>query len=177
MSSALVVSVGLLWLIVLFNLLLTFGLIRRANARPGMPPVETLNVGEPAPAFTAVTLDGEMVTLAQFAGQQLVLVFMSSTCAPCREKIPELQALVPRLADAGVVLALLFRETAAEIKPFATQHNLTMPIWLAPPPNSLWPDYKAAGTPFYCVIDANHEVAITGFFGPEWQAFVQQWPG
>lgn len=173
MQPVFVISLVLLWVIVLFNLLLTFGLVRRVNTQPAMPPIETLKIGEPAPAFTAETLDGETVTLAQFTGKRLALVFMSPGCGPCREKLPELQALTSKLAGEGIVFALLFRETADEIRPFVAKHNLTMPVWLALPPNSLWRDYKVAGTPFYCAIEANHKVALTGFFGPEWQAFVQ----
>ena len=177
MQPVLVISLVLLWLIVLFNLLLTFGLIRRINTRPGIQPVETLEIGEPAPPFTAETLAGKTVTLAQFTGKRLALVFMSPNCGPCREKLPELQALTSKLAGEGIVFALLFREAAEGIRPFAAKHNLTMPIWLVPPPNPLWQDYKVVGTPSYCVIEANHEVALTGFFGSEWKTYVQQWSG
>lgn len=177
MQSVIVISVVMLWAIVLFNLLLTFGLIRRMNTRSGMPAVEMLKIGAPVPAFTAETLAGETVTLAQFAGKRLALLFMSSTCAPCREKIPELQRLTPQLAREGIVFALLFRESEEEMGAFVAEHNLTMPVWLAPPPNPLWRDYKVSGTPFYCVIEANHKVALTGFFGPEWDVFVRQLSG
>ena len=177
MQSVIVISVVMLWAIVLFNLLLTFGLIRRMNTRSRMPSGEMLKIGAPAPAFTAETLTGETVTLAQFAGRRLALLFMSSTCDPCLEKLPELQRLVLQLEREGIVFALLFREAEDETRPFVAKHNLTMPVWLAPPPNPLWRDYKVAGTPFYCVIEANHKVALTGFFGPEWDVFVRQLSG
>lgn len=175
MQPVFVISLVLLWAIVFFNLLLTISLIRRVNEQTAMPSMETLKIGKLAPAFTAQMLTGETVTLTDFAGKRVFLVFISPSCAPCREKIPELQALAPKLAQEGIVFALLFSETVQEIRPFVAKYSLSIPVWLAPPPNPLWQDYKVAGTPFYCAIEANHEVALTGFFESEWELVVKQW--
>ncbi len=164
MQPVLVISVVLLWVIVLFNLLLTLGLIRRVNTTPAMPQ------GEPAPDFTAVTLNGDSVTLAQFRGHELTLLFMSSTCSPCVEKISELETLAPEMERRGITFALVFKQSAAEIKTFVEQYQPTMPIWIAPLPNPFWRDYKVAGTPFYCLVNANQIVSATGFHDSIWKA-------
>ena len=89
-ETVLIGSVALLWVLVLFNLVLTLGLVRRANANAGPQPMEEegLEAGERAPDFTAETLDGEAVTLATYAGRDVAFLFMSPFCGPCREKLP-----------------------------------------------------------------------------------------
>lgn len=169
------ISTVLLWVIVLLNLLLTFGLMRRTNAHASMPKMETLKVGQPAPDFTAQTLDGETVTLAQYAGRQLVMIFLSSTCAPCVEKLPELQAIAADGKHKNTTFVLVFKQSADEVSAFANQHLLTMPIWTAQPPNPLWQDYKVPGTPFYCAIDSRQKVALTDLLGADWKVTIQQW--
>ena len=97
MEPILVVSSILLWLMVLFNLLLTVALIRRAAAKqPGFATenVPTLEIGSQAPDFTAETLDGEAMTLDDYAGKSIALIFVSPTCKPCLNKLPELHELM-----------------------------------------------------------------------------------
>ena len=44
-ETVLIGSVGLLWVLVLFNLVLTLGLVRRANANAGPQPMEERRLG------------------------------------------------------------------------------------------------------------------------------------
>lgn len=95
MEFILVVSSVLLWIAVLFNLMLTIAIIRRGRARQSgfdMANVPTLEIGSQAPDFTAQTLDGKTVTLADYAGKPVVFVFISPTCRPCIDKLPTIMA-------------------------------------------------------------------------------------
>src|SRR5215208_5806177 len=96
----LVVSTILLWIIVLLNLLLTLALIRRINERSaGEVAPEPLPVGQTAPDFFAETLQNERVTLANYAGRTLAMVFISPTCSHCRPIIPQVESLGPKAKD------------------------------------------------------------------------------
>lgn len=90
-------TVILVGVIALLDLLLTFGVIRRlrehnelltsrlgrgAGMSSGLP-----NVGGRVAPFTATTVDGEVVTAADLTGSALIAVF-STSCAPCRDKLP-----------------------------------------------------------------------------------------
>jgi peroxiredoxin len=66
----------------------------RALTGRGDPPqaMPVLEVGQPAPSFTAVDLDGQKVSSGELleGAQRTVLVFTSATCGPCVELLPEL---------------------------------------------------------------------------------------
>src|SRR5512140_1069384 len=96
MQQALAINSILLWVVVLFNLLLTLALIRRVNSLPAMKDPEILKVGEKAPSFTLENSDGSMVTEVDFAGRQKVMVFVAPGCGACRTQMPKLQELYPQ---------------------------------------------------------------------------------
>ena len=50
-------------------------------------------IGQPAPAFVATTLDGKPFDLAALKGKVVILHFWASWCAPCREEMPNLEAV------------------------------------------------------------------------------------
>lgn len=89
--AAAVVLVGLL---ALLNLVLTFGVIRRLREHTAMlssssqMPALMRPVGEHAEEFVATTTEGDLVSRETLVGRTLV-AFLSSTCQPCRERMPE----------------------------------------------------------------------------------------
>ncbi len=75
--------------------------IKPAEAAAGGGGEESKLLGQPAPEFSLSVLDGDKtraVTKADLAGKVVVLDFWATWCGPCREELPEIQALVDRLA-------------------------------------------------------------------------------
>lgn len=177
MEPILIVSSILLWLVVLFNLLLTVALIRRGAARqPGfdMENAPTLEIGSLAPDFTAETLEGRTVTLTDYAGKSLALIFISPTCKPCLEKLPSLNKISQRARSFGLELVLVNIASKDETKTLVQQQEIILPTFIAPPKrNSLMRDYKVAGTPFFCVVNEERKIASTGFLGPAWDEYTR----
>ncbi len=52
---------------------------------------EKLKVGQLAPAFTKVDVNGNLVSLKKFEGRYVLLEFWASWCVPCREESPYLK--------------------------------------------------------------------------------------
>lgn len=105
METFLVISSILLWVLLLFNILLTLGLSRRISRQ--FPKMESLKPGQPAPDFTAWTLDGEPVTRASYNAQSTALIFVSPHCGPCRDEMPKLETLRPQADSQGISLVLV----------------------------------------------------------------------
>jgi len=63
------------------------------------PPLE---VGYPAPPFSATDTVGTVIDLAAQRGRVVVLDFWASWCEPCRELLPTIEAIHEDLASAGV---------------------------------------------------------------------------
>jgi peroxiredoxin len=59
-------------------------------------------IGAPAPAFSLKTLDGKVVSLADFRGKTLVVNVWATWCPPCRQEMPDLIRTEPKLKKSGV---------------------------------------------------------------------------
>ena len=181
MELVLVVSSILLWILVLLNLLLTLALARRLNAKSsqyGDPftDVPKLELGQPAPDFSAEALDGSQVSFTSYAGRNVAFVFISPTCSPCREKMPVLNALQPKAKRAGVEIVLVSDSDRAETKKFSDDFATNLPILISPrTDNPFMADYKANGTPFYCLVAGDGSVQATGFLDDEWESLAKIW--
>jgi len=100
------------------GLALTIGaflLARSALTGPGsVPTVEARNAvrGEPAPDFTASTLDGGSLTLSSLRGKPVMVNFFASWCDQCKRELPGIEAVYERhKADGFTVVGFNALET------------------------------------------------------------------
>ncbi len=61
-------------------------------------------LGNVAPDFELLSLDGEVIDLQSFRGQPVWITFWASWCPPCRAESPELVAAYERHAADGLVI-------------------------------------------------------------------------
>ncbi|MFN8491309.1 MAG: TlpA disulfide reductase family protein [Caldilineaceae bacterium] len=186
MLSVFITLTTLLGILVLLNLLLTIGTIRRLNqlTQPGHAPSSAeigeeagLAIGSPAPDFQAETLTGEIVTLANYARRAVSFIFVSPDCDACVEKLPSLKTLLPKARQAGVEMVLVNTGgDKAATATFIQQHHVTLPVLIAPfEENAFAHDYKVPGTPFFCLVNAENKVETVGMFGAEWEQLTHTW--
>jgi cytochrome c biogenesis protein CcmG, thiol:disulfide interchange protein DsbE len=93
------------------------------------------SVGAAAPAYSAVTLDGDSVALAGLRGDVVLLNMWATWCHPCREEIPVLQRLHERLAPRGLRVVGVSVDAGSDgerVGAFAREFGMTYPIWLDP---------------------------------------------
>lgn len=138
-------------------------------------PLVDLAKGSKAPDFTAQNLKGEKVTLADFTGRKIALVFISSHCKPCQELVPKLMALKAKPLHADVEIMLVSREERNATKRYVEEHAISLPVLIAPhKTNTFLDDYKVAGTPAFCFITAQgtiRDAGVAHFEGEKWPLF------
>lgn len=180
MWEGLVVSNVLLWSIVLGNLLLTLAVVRRlSNRGQGSVEIGGPKAGQPAPDFTAQTLKGETLSLADYAGRSVALLVVSPACRPCREALPRYEALGPIAQHAGTELVLVSAEDLEQTRRFVEEFRIQLPVIVASRhDNPFVKDYNFSGTPAYCIVDSQGIVISSGwpaFEWGEWKQHVDLW--
>ncbi len=112
-------------------------------------------IGQPAPAYRAVSLAGDSVALDQARGRVVLLNVWATWCHPCRAEIPILQALHERYAGRGLELIGVSVDARGEeetIREFAQDFQMTYPLWLDPD-ERVQSTFLAIGVPATFLID------------------------
>jgi cytochrome c biogenesis protein CcmG, thiol:disulfide interchange protein DsbE len=88
--------------------------------------------GEPAPAFTLLTLEGDSISLESLRGQVVLVNFWASWCPPCRVEMPGFERVYRARRDDGFVIVGIATDRHAEdqIRAFIADHDITYPIAL-----------------------------------------------
>jgi peroxiredoxin len=88
------------------------------------PPTDPELVGKPAPEFTLKDVDGREITLASLRGKPVLLDFWATWCEPCRQEMPQIQALYDQFKDKGLMVVGIDTDEPAETarKYFEDQH-------------------------------------------------------
>lgn len=112
-------------------------------------------VGEPMPDFAAVDLNGEPISLAQFAGRPVWLTFAATWCADCRSEAPDIQAAWEAQEDDGaVVVSVWMAEDADTVGAYAEKAGTTF-IHVPDPGGDIAAAYQVVGVPEHYFIDRN----------------------
>jgi len=111
-----------------------------------------LDAGVTAPAFELPELHGGRVSLEQFRGRRVLLVFFSSQCVYCELMAPELGRLTLDGRHGRPLPLVLTAAKAEEMRPFAAKHGIRCSILLQEQ-GEIAKAYKATATPSGYLID------------------------
>ena len=152
---------------------------RRAQ-QIGADAAKTIGVGDIAPDFVAEDVNGKIVKLSDFAGKPVVLKFWATWCWPCRQSLPDTEALAKENSGAVTVLAVALWDSRKAFRDFvnkyAADHNTTpdkLPIRFVFDPRPMGQDagsaqYGIKATPTNIVIGKDGKIAAvsSGYNGP-----------
>jgi peroxiredoxin len=114
------------------------------NSQPSLAKRDTVaETGgpSPAPAWTLTDAAGKTVSLAQYKGRPVVLIFYEgSGCIRCQDQLNNFAGKLPEFTDAGINVVAIGTDTPEELK------------------NSLAPVQDKGGFPFPLLSDAKLEV-------------------
>lgn len=107
---------------------MTFSLpLSMAEAAPDNLP--GLRVGEKAPDFELMTLDGKTVKLSDYRGKKVILNFWATWCPPCKAEMPDIQKFYNETDDNVEILAINI-DPQYDVKKFVREANVTFPVLL-----------------------------------------------
>jgi peroxiredoxin len=87
-----------------------------------------LSVGTPAPAFRLPRVGGGELSLEEYRGQSVLLVFSDPGCGPCNQLAPKLERLHRQSLDLEILMVSRGGRAANEAK--IVEHGLTFPVVL-----------------------------------------------
>lgn len=87
-----------------------------------------LPVGTPVPAFRLPQLDGSELSLDDYRGRQILLIFSDPSCGPCNLLAPELERLHRNLPGLQFLMVSRGDPEANGVK--VSEHGLTFPVVL-----------------------------------------------
>jgi cytochrome c-type biogenesis protein len=128
-----------------------------AGDRP--PAADSATVVQ-APEYSAVTLEGDTLSLASYRGEVVLLNLWATWCPPCREEMPYLQILHEKNAGRGFQVVGVSIDAAGEeqgIRSFLDEHRITFPIWLDPDDRASFV-FRAIGVPASFLIDRDGQI-------------------
>jgi peroxiredoxin len=105
------------------------------DARNGHRPLSAskierngLQVGTPAPHFKLPRIESGELTLSEYKGKRVLLVFSDPHCGPCDALAPDLEKAAHQ--NPTVQVLMVSRGEIAENRKKAKQHGLTFPVVL-----------------------------------------------
>jgi len=113
----------------LLSLLIVVLLILSTRSQPLAPP----KVGAPLGDFTLQNLNGENVSLKNYAGKTVLINIWASWCGPCRAEMPYLEEYYSAHRDQGfTILALNAGESRDTAAAYIEEIGATFPVVLDP---------------------------------------------
>jgi cytochrome c biogenesis protein CcmG, thiol:disulfide interchange protein DsbE len=113
-------------------------------------------VGDQAPDFTTSDLFGNPVSLSQFRGRPVWLMFWGSWCPPCRAEFPDVQRAYERLEPEGVrLLGVSVREPWQAAAAYAAQNKATFVVLTDEDETDTGAAYPLYNVPTHIFIDGD----------------------
>ena len=126
-----------------------------------------LKAGTRAPVFLLPDLRGRMVSLEEYRGRSVLLVFSDPQCGPCDELAPHLVRLHREYANDGLGVILVGRGNAEENHRKAAQHGFEFPVLLQDRKWKVSKEYGTLATPVAFLIGEDGVIARDAAVGKD----------
>jgi methylamine dehydrogenase accessory protein MauD len=119
-------------------------------------------VGEPAPEIRLQDLEGRDVSLEDFRGEEVLVLFCSPGCGFCQEMMPDIKQWEAAPPEGAPRLLVVSDDTVEENKAI----GLSSPVVLDNT-DAVWDAYDVSGTPSAVLVDADGRIASRMAVGSE----------
>lgn len=91
--------------------------------------IEKVQIGQKAPDFELVDMDGNKHRLSEYEGQGVFLNFWGTWCKPCEKEMPYMNNQYKVYKDQGIqILAVNVGESNLAVRKFNDRYDLDFPI-------------------------------------------------
>jgi peroxiredoxin len=151
------IALGVGVVVVLFGVVLALNV---SSAEPNTNEGRFTGSGDPAPAFTVTTLDGNTLALADLAGKTVVVNFWNTWCAPCKQEAPALAEFYDRHKDESdfAMVGIVRDDTTEAVRDYVQAEKVGWTIALDPKSKAALA-YGTTGQPETFVIGPDGRVA------------------
>lgn len=125
---------------------------------------EVVAEGDMAPVFQLNNLDGEVVALKDLRGKGVMLNFWGSWCGPCKDEMPDMNAVHKQNLKGVEIIAVNIGESPYIVNNFVNRYDLKFPIWLDRDKN-ITDAYSVDNIPTTFLIDEHGEI-VKKIVGP-----------
>jgi len=116
--------------------------------------------------FKLYNLNNELVSLDDFKGKSLILLFWTSWCPYCRREIVELNKLYPEIKKDDIeIVAINIKESKEKIERFLKDYPLVFEVLLDKDGYVAF-NYKVLGIPHYVFIDKEGKIKFKTYYFP-----------
>jgi methylamine dehydrogenase accessory protein MauD len=172
MNMFLLISIVVLWAAILLLGFLVLGSLRALGivnwrvdqlelTRPSRLGRDGLKAGTKAPDFTLPCTSGGEISLHDFAGRKVLLVFTQSGCGPCHDMAPEFNRVQ---AKGELQVVVINNGEPDNSREWADEIQAQFPI-LIQAKFSVAKRYEIFATPFAFLIDERGIIASSGIVG------------
>ena len=150
-------------------------LVNQVKSLIDMEPAlrEKLAVDYPAPKLSLKDLNGETVSLTDYAGQVVLVNNWAYWCPPCRAEMPILERYYQdHQAENFTIIGIESGGPAQTVQYYVDQYRLTFPVWLDPKIKAV-AAFGNRSLPNSYVIDEEGQVRLA-WTGPISRAMLEQ---
>lgn len=156
------------------NLHLSLSVLRRTRSEREMLTMPAPRPGEPAPQVPARRLGARRREPLLPPGQSCAVLFLSSKCDKCRERVPQVAALLPGAAAAGLALRIASVDPAFRMRRFLAGTPLAAAVYQLRMADYTMLNPRLA-SPAYLFVNHEGGIEAAGLIGDEdWQSLVEQ---
>lgn len=144
--------------------LVAVALVALLATRGTSQPIASQIVGQAAPNFSGITLDGSTYELSRHRGQWVVVNFFATWCTECRLEDPQIQQFVDQNRGQPVsVVSLAYSDDAESIRSYFAESGATWPV-IPSDTGRVALDYGVTRVPESYIV-APSGLVVQGFFG------------
>lgn len=113
--------------------------------------------GQALPDLAFTSFDGRLMRLTDLAGSPAVVNIWSETCAPCKQEMPEFEAIHRQVGPRIRFVGINSLDSDRKAREFATRTGVTYDLW-RDPTGALYGALKLVALPTTMLLDATGRV-------------------